>query len=48
MGLVNQILCIIQGIVDSLFSVLNSSLGGFLGVELTPPGLGCETEEEQT
>lgn len=46
MGLVNQILCIIQGIVDSIFGILNSSLGGFLGVELTPPGLGCEVEEE--
>ncbi len=46
MGLINQILCIIEGIVDSIFGILNSSLGGFLGVELTPPGLGCEVAEE--
>lgn len=45
MGFVNQILCILQAIMDQLFAALNGTLGGILGVELTPPGLGCVSEE---
>ncbi len=45
MGFLNQILCLVQNIIDQIFGVLNGTLGGILGVELTPPGLGCVAEE---
>ncbi len=42
MGFVNQILCLIQGIIDQILGVI----GGFLGAEIIPPDLGCVAEEE--
>ena len=42
MGLINQILCLVQGFLDTLFSLLNSTLG----TEFVGPVLGCEEDME--
>jgi hypothetical protein len=44
--LVNDILCLVEGFLASLFELLNSTLGGLLGFELAVPSIGCEMEEE--
>ncbi len=43
MGLINQILCLVQGFIDSLFGLLNSTLG----LELAVPDIGCVVEDDE-
>ena len=40
----NNIICVAQSFMNSLFSLFNSTIGSFLSIELTAPDLGC-TEE---
>ena len=41
MNILNQILCLIQGILDSVFGAINAALG----LDIAVPDLGCEVEE---
>ena len=42
MDIVNTILCFIQTLLDSVFSLLNSTVGSLLGIEIATPDIGCE------
>jgi hypothetical protein len=43
---VNTILCFLQNLANTIYGILNDTVGSFLEVEFTPPGLGCVEEEE--
>jgi len=42
MSFINEILCLVQDFLSSLFGVINDSLGALFDFELTVPDLGCE------
>ena len=44
--LINDILCLVQGFLDQLVSLLNSALGSLLNFEIGPIDVGCEVSEE--
>jgi hypothetical protein len=43
---VNDILCLVQGFLDQLVSLLNSALGSLLNIEIPSIDVGCEVSEE--
>ena len=42
----NDILCLVQQILDSILGGINAALGGLLGFELPSIDVGCTVEEE--
>jgi hypothetical protein len=40
--IVASILCFIQNILDTVFSLLNSTVGALLGIDFEVPDIGCE------
>ena len=41
MSVINDLLCLLEGLIGLIFGLLNATVGSIFGFQLIVPGLGC-------